>query len=54
MNTTKDTSRMLVVIERMLRDMGTQSRLYMIVKKEMIKRGHWKQLARGEHAKKRT
>lgn len=36
-------------LERALAEMQQRQRLYELVKKEMIKRGHWKYLKRGFH-----
>lgn len=34
-------------LERLMRDMSERSKLYFLIKKEMERRGHWKQLPRG-------
>lgn len=35
-------------IEHAIKEMGTQSKLYKIVKHEIKRRGHWKNLPRGK------
>jgi hypothetical protein len=38
-------------LEQMLADMKPRQRLYELVKKEMVRRGRWKNRVRGIHAK---
>ena len=43
---------MFIDIEKALAEMGEQSKLYLLVKAEMKRRGHWKNKPRGKSMEK--